>query len=159
MTRFGNKGRMKTAAVAGFPYCTITSHPTGPYHLATNNNRPKMRTALPGNAKRRKKSKRNSLRFLCDGRIITYKTAYDEGQACLLNICSGGCACGSASPVPSVQEKVLISITLEDEEDVVEAKAVVVRAVDNQFYLKFILIEPSTQNRIRTYFSWKARNQ
>jgi len=110
-------------------------------------------------ARRSRKSKRNALRLSCNGHLVTYKTAYDEGQGRLINISSGGCVFESATLPVSVQEKVLISIKLEEKENMVEAKAVVVRATEDQFAVKFILIEPSTQSLIRTYFTQQLRRK
>lgn len=114
---------------------------------------------MSNDSKRLGISKRNALRLCCNKHSVTYKTAYDEGEAHLINISSGGCFFGSATLPLSVREKVFISIKLEEEQNVVEAKAVVVRAKENKFAVKFILIEPATQSLIRTYFTQKLRNK
>ncbi|MCK5069698.1 MAG: PilZ domain-containing protein [Desulfocapsa sp.] len=104
------------------------------------------------------KSKRNALRLCCNSHVVTYKTAYDEGEACLINISSTGCLFECASLPLSVQEKILIRIKLEDEQSAIEAKAVVVRMDDKQIATEFIIVEPETQNLIRSYFTQKLRN-
>ena len=118
-----------------------------------------MKGVLVSETRRSRKSKRNALRMRCDGHPIRYKTAYDEGEGALINISSGGCVFESATLPVSVQEKVFISIELEEKESIVEAKAVVVRAEEDQCAVKFILIETPAQRLIRTYFIQKLRNK
>ncbi len=108
-------------------------------------------------SRRTKKSKRKALRLCCHKHPVTYKTAYDDGEGFLINISSGGCAFESATLALSVQEKVLVSIELDGKENIVEAKAVVVRVKENEIAVKFILIEPSSQSLIRSYFTKKLR--
>lgn len=95
----------------------------------------------------------------CDGHPVKYKTAYDEGEGALINISSGGCVLESTTLPVSVQEKVFISIKLGRKDSIVEAKAVVVRAEEDQFAVQFTLIEAPAQRLIRTYFIQKLRNK
>ena len=110
-------------------------------------------------SKQLKKSKRYALRYCCSDYTVKYKTAYDQGEACLIDISSDGCAFESATVSLSVQEKIFISLELEKKQNIIEAKAVVVRMEKNIFAVKFILIEPATQNLIRIYFAQKLRNK
>lgn len=114
---------------------------------------------MTNDPERSKKSKRNALRIACNKHLLTYKTAYDEGEAQLLNISAEGCFFELATLPLSVQEEVLISITLEKEQGIIEAKAVVVRTEKRAFAVKFILVEQETQNLIRSYFMQKLRNK
>ncbi len=114
---------------------------------------------MSNNSKSSRSSKRNALRLCCNNHSVTYKTAYDEGEAHLVNISSGGCCFESASLALSVREKILISIELEAGQNIIEAKAVIVRAQENIYAAKFILIEPATQGLIRSYFTQQLRDQ
>ncbi len=111
------------------------------------------------NDSKRKSSRRNALRWCCNKHSVKYKTEYDEGKGDLINISSGGCFFESVTLPLSVQEKVFISIKLDEEQDTVEAKAVVVRAKEDKYAVKFILIELDTQNQIRAYFTQQLRNK
>ncbi len=77
----------------------------------------------------------------------------------MVNISSGGCFFESASLPLSVREKIFISIKLEAEQNVIEAKATVVRTQEDAYAAKFILIEPGTQSLIRSYFTQQLRDQ
>jgi len=59
----------------------------------------------------------------------------------------------------SMQEKIFISLELEKKQNIIEAKAVVIRTEKNIIAVKFILIEPATQNLIRIYFAKKLRDK
>ena len=109
--------------------------------------------------KQLKKSKRHALRHCCNNYTVKYKTAYEQGEARLINISSDGCAFESATVPLSLQEKIFFSFELEEKQNIIEAKAVVVRTDKNIFAVKFILIEPETQNLIRIYFAQKLRDK
>lgn len=117
------------------------------------------KSVLVSETRRSRRSKRNALRVRCEGHSIRYKTAYDEGEGALINISSGGCVFESATLPVSVQEKVFISIELGGKDSIVEAKAVVVRAEEDQCAVQFTLIEAPAQRLIRTYFIQKLRTQ
>ena len=61
------------------------------------------------------KSKRKALRFRCRKEPITYRTAYEEGEALLKNISTDGCALEWATNPPELDERVLLRIELEGE--------------------------------------------
>lgn len=105
----------------------------------------------------RQKSRRSAFRFRCSKESVTYRTAYEDGEALLTNISTEGCALELATNPPRMNEKILVRIGLEDEEAAVEIRAQVVRAEGTEFAVKFLLIEPGTKSLIRTYFSKKLR--
>lgn len=105
----------------------------------------------------RQKSRRSAFRFRCSKEPVTYRTAYEDGEALLTNISTEGCALEWATNPPRLNEKMLVRIDLENEEAVVEIKAEVVRVEGTDFAVKFLLIEPETKSLIRTYFSRKLR--
>ena len=105
----------------------------------------------------KEQSKRSAFRFRCSKEPVTYRTAYEEGEALLKNISTDGCALEWATNPPEVDEKILLIIELEGEEAAVEIRAQVVRVEDKDFAVKFLLIEHAAKARIRNYFSRKAR--
>jgi hypothetical protein len=105
----------------------------------------------------KEQSKRSAYRFRCSKEPVTYRTAYEDGEALLKNISTDGCALEWATNPPDVDDKILLIIELVGEDTVVEIQARVVRVEDKDFAVKFILIEPAAKSRIRTYFSRKSR--
>ncbi len=104
-------------------------------------------------------SKRSAFRFRCSKEPVTYRTAYEDGEALLKNISTDGCALEWATNPPEIDEKILLIIELEGEDTVVEIQARVVRVEDKDFAVKFMLIEPEARTRIRSYFSRKSRGK
>ena len=107
----------------------------------------------------KEQSKRSAFRFRCSKEPVTYRTAYDEGEALLKNISTEGCALEWATSSPEADEKILLIIELGEKESTVEIQARVVRVKDNDFAVKFLLIEPATKTQIRNYFSRKVRGK
>ncbi len=105
----------------------------------------------------RVKSKRQALRFRCRKEPITYRTAYEDGEALLKNISTDGCALEWATNPPELGEKILLRIELEGEEQTVEIRARVVRVEGSDFAVKYLLIEPTAKTLIRSYFSRKLQ--
>jgi hypothetical protein len=114
---------------------------------------------LMKNDQNKELSERSAFRFRCSKEPVTYRTAYDEGEALLKNISTSGCALEWATNPPEADEKILLSIELEGEDSAVEIQARVVRVEDKDFAVKFLLIEPSAKTRIRSYFSRKSRGK
>jgi len=111
------------------------------------------------NDQNKEQSKRSAFRFRCSKEPVTYRTAYDEGEALLKNISTDGCALEWATSPPEYEEKILLIIELQNTDDVVEIQAQVVRVEDNDFAVKFLLIEPAAKTMIRNYFSRKLRGK
>jgi hypothetical protein len=103
----------------------------------------------------RLKSKRQALRFSCRKEPITYRTAYEDGEALLKNISTDGCALEWATNPPELGEKILLRIELEEEGQTVEIRARVVRVEGSDFAVQYLLIEPTAKSLIRSYFSRK----
>lgn len=111
------------------------------------------------NDQKKEVSKRSAFRFRCSKEPVTYRTAYDEGEALLKNISTEGCALEWATNPPEADEKILLSIELQGEDSAVEIQAWVLRVEDKDFAVKFLLIEPDAKTRIRRYFSRKSRGK
>ena len=109
------------------------------------------------NEQNKEQSKRSAFRFRCSKEPVTYRTAYEDGEALLKNISTDGCALEWATNPPEDDEKILLIIELEGEDAVVEIQARVVRVDDKDFAVKFMLVEPDAKTRIRNYFSRKSR--
>lgn len=104
------------------------------------------------------KSKRCALRFICWDQSVNYKTAYEDGEAQLLNISTSGCAFVLPTLPLSVGEKLLVSLELPDENTIFQAQGSVVR-VENEgcVAISFTLVEPEDQALMRNYFSQLMR--
>lgn len=104
------------------------------------------------------KSKRAAFRFPCHHQRVRFKTAYEDGEASLLNISTDGCALQSPSVPLSINEKILITIEPEGQEESFEARSQIVRVENNDVLgLQFTVLELSTKTQIRNYFSRKFR--
>lgn len=85
---------------------------------------------------------------------MSYKTAYDAGEALLIDISAGGCAFEQLSLSLAMHEKVLVSIVLPTESYIFQARGMVVRVDDNgRTAIKFTVVEPDDQAKIRIHFS------
>lgn len=102
-------------------------------------------------------SKRAAFRFPCSHHRVRFKTAYEDGEASLLNISTDGCALQSPSVPLAVDEKILITIEPEGQEESFEARSRVVRVEEDVLGLQFTLLEIATKTQIRNYFSKKYR--
>ncbi|GAB6191190.1 PilZ domain-containing protein [Desulfocastanea catecholica] len=105
------------------------------------------------------KSKRRALRFSCGHHQVSYKTAYDAGEAVLLNVSTVGCAFEQPSLPLSMQEKVLVSIALLGEDSVIQAQGVVVRVENGFTAICFTLLETEDQEQLIKYFAKKMRKK
>jgi hypothetical protein len=105
------------------------------------------------------KSKRLALRFPGSHQLVNYKTAYDTGEAQLINISTSGCVFLELTLPLSMQEKILVSIAFPDEDYIFQAKGVVVRVEDNCTAICFTLVEPEDQAQLRRYFSRQMRRK
>ncbi|MFW2367857.1 MAG: PilZ domain-containing protein [Desulforhopalus sp.] len=103
------------------------------------------------------KSKRAAFRFPCQHQRVRFKTAYEDGEASLLNISTDGCALQSPSVPLTINEKILITIIPEGQEESFEARSRIVRVDNDVLGLQFTVLELSTKTQIRNYFSRKFR--
>lgn len=111
------------------------------------------------NDQNKEQSKRSAFRFRCSKEPVTYRTAYDDGEALLKNISTEGCALEWATNPPEIDEKILLSIDLLEEDSVIEIQARVVRVEDKDFAVRFLLIEPAAKAMVRRYFARKSRGK
>ena len=105
------------------------------------------------------RSKRHSLRFICEKREVVLRTAYEEGTAVLVNISTKGCALIESSLLPEVNEIILISFDIpgkHGENARVEIQAEVLRLTP-QLAMRFTRIEPETKSLILNYFISESR--
>ena len=105
------------------------------------------------------KSKRSALRFPCGHQLVSYKTAYDDRQALLVNVSTEGCAFEQASLALSMQEKILLSIELPGEDAVFQAQGIVVRVSGSSAAIYFTLVEIEDRVKVRTFFSKLMRKK
>jgi len=104
------------------------------------------------------KSRRKEFRYSKFKIPVSFKTAYEEGNAQLVNISTGGCSLKDVSPCMTHKETFLLTIAPDDIERPIEAKALVLRVKGDTVAAKFIIIAPSSQNLLRSYFAKKTRN-
>lgn len=105
------------------------------------------------------KSKRCALRYPCSHQPVSYKTAYEEGEAVLLNVSTAGCAFEQLSLELSMHEKIIVSIALPEEDLVIEAQGIVVRIEDSFTAIRFTLLESEDQMQVIKYFSEMMRKK
>ena len=103
------------------------------------------------------KSKRAALRFKCMGERVRYKTAFEDGEAVLIDISTHGCALSNMSVPVDEGEIMLIVIQLQEQDAVIEMQAEVVRCTADTAATRFTIAEKATKLTIRTYFSQKMR--
>ena len=105
-------------------------------------------------------SKRGALRFPCAHHPLRYKTAYDEGQAKLINASTSGCVFEELSLPLAIRGRVLITIAFTPEKAEFQARAVVAR-VDSSgaVAVHFTVVEPESQAQLRNYFSRLMRHR
>jgi hypothetical protein len=105
-------------------------------------------------------SKRGALRFPCAHHPLRYKTAYDEGQAKLINASTTGCVFEELSLPLAIRDRVLITIALGAEKAEFQARAVVARVEGNgAVAVHFTVVEPESQAQLRNYFSRLMRRR
>lgn len=105
------------------------------------------------------RSKRMSLRFSTNEHEIQYKTAYEDGTAQLLNISGGGCALQNLDVKVQQQEKILLLIVCEDEEDPIEIGGIVLRVEGNNVAVQFSQLSEDSKQRMIKYFAKKMRQK
>ena len=105
------------------------------------------------------KSKRSALRFPCDHQLMSYKSAYDTGEAQLINISTAGCVFFELTLPLTVEQKILVSIDFPDENYTFQAQGVVVRVENDCTAVSFTLVEADDQAQLRRYFSKQIRKK
>lgn len=105
------------------------------------------------------KSRRKVFRYGNFQLPVTFKTAYDDGTAILVNISTGGCALERVAPDLCINDAFLLTIESENREHTIEAKCIVLRIDGTQTAAKFTRITDSRKSLIRNYFAGKLRNR
>ena len=105
-------------------------------------------------------SKRNSLRFnIKEEQLVWYKTAYEDGEAFLVNISTGGCSVGKPSVVVTVAEKILFSFDIHTLDEPLEIRAICVRLDVDGFAVRFLGLDDAAANRIIKLLASQARSE
>lgn len=102
-------------------------------------------------------SRRKEFRYSTFQIPVRFKTAYEDGNALLVNISTGGCALKNASPCMNLKEVFLLTIDPDDIDRPIEAKAVVLRVTGDTIAAKFTIISTTAQNLVRSYFAKKIK--
>ena len=105
------------------------------------------------------KSRRKIFRFGNFQVPVTFKTAYNDGTAQLVNISTGGCSLKNVSPELELGETVLLSIDIDNQEAPIEARGAVLRFDGKKVAIQFNLISDGSRNLIRTHFAELLRKQ
>jgi hypothetical protein len=104
-------------------------------------------------------SKRNSLRFSINEQLVSYKTAYEDGEALLANISTGGCAVYKVTVPVAEGEKLLFSFDILGSEEPLELRAICVRLEDDGFAVQFLGVDSFEANRIIKLLATCARSE
>ena len=104
-------------------------------------------------------SKRGALRFDGFGKIVRYKTEFEDGQAALANISTSGCAIEQATVELEEREKILLIIPLGSADEEVEIQARVMRAEGNTAGLQFQRVSEVNKHRILHFFVQEKRRR
>jgi len=104
-------------------------------------------------------SKRNSLRFSIKEQPVRYKTAYEDGEAFLVNISTGGCGVRKASVPVALDEKILFSFDIHSLDEPLEVRAICVRLEGDSFAVQFLGIDDVEANRIIKLLAGQARSE
>ena len=103
-------------------------------------------------------SKRNSLRFHFKEELqVSYKTAYKDGEALLVNISTGGCVVKKASIPVEVDEKILFCFAIQSLPKPLEIQAVCVRLDGDSFAAKFVGVDGGNESRVVKLLAAQAR--
>ena len=105
------------------------------------------------------KSRRKGFRYGNFEIPVTFKTAYSDGNALLVNISTGGCCLKKASPGLEPGDRFLLAVALDDITAPLEARGVVLRVEGEYAAARFVVISDGTQNQIRLRFAEIMRNQ
>ncbi len=104
-------------------------------------------------------SKRLSLRFNAGGHTLRYKTEFEDGTGVIENISAGGCALKTVDIALVLHEKILLLLSVDPQEEVVEIGAQVVRVEDDSIAVQFTDISEEKKQQIVKYFAGLQRQQ
>lgn len=103
-------------------------------------------------------SKRSALRYKCENETVLIRTAYDDGEAKLINVSTSGCAISSPSVQLALHDKVLLVFSAKNEESI-QIQARIIRIDANEIGAEFTIIEPESADLLRSHFSLKQRER
>jgi hypothetical protein len=104
-------------------------------------------------------SKRGALRIPGYDRPLSYRTDYDDGEAELVNISTSGCAIHKTSTELSDNDKILLSIVLDDPKSPIQIQASVIRAEGDGYGLHFLHMEDDLKGLLIRFFAQENRRQ
>jgi c-di-GMP-binding flagellar brake protein YcgR len=102
-------------------------------------------------------SKRSALRFNGYNKPVRYKTEFEDGQATIVNISTGGCALDQTTVELTERERILLTITFDSPDNTVEIQALVVRSEKETAGLQFQRVSEVNKQRILHFFASQAR--
>lgn len=108
--------------------------------------------------KKRKKSRRASLRYKFHDFEIRYMAKGVLGRGKLLNISLGGCSVASISDPVETGQDILVAVEFENLERPLECKGKVLRAQDDAFSASFFEIDAPEGTNLSTLFAQGSRN-
>ncbi|MBN2429266.1 MAG: PilZ domain-containing protein [Deltaproteobacteria bacterium] len=106
--------------------------------------------------------KRNGLRLYLKNKPVEYLLNNMAGQGQVINISTSGCAVETEADQPSVGTETLIRIGFkdrDDEEEVFDIKAEVVRGNEDSFAVKFVDLEGERKDRLWSYLTHEAQKE
>lgn len=102
-------------------------------------------------------SKRTALRWSGLNRQLTYKTDYEDGEARLVNISTSGCAISNTTTELRIDQKILLTITLDAPEQQIQTRALVIRKETEGFGLQFLHLAENIKQQLFRYFAIENR--
>ncbi|MFV0438121.1 MAG: PilZ domain-containing protein [Desulfopila sp.] len=104
-------------------------------------------------------SRRSALRFPGNDRPVFFRTDYEEGESRLVNISTGGCAMQKPTLELQKEQKVLLSLELDEPGQMVDFQAVVVRLNAELVSLQFLHVEEDIRRRLVLFFAREANRR
>lgn len=104
-------------------------------------------------------SKRSALRFPGYDRHLTFKTDYEDGEAALVNISSSGCMIRNPSCKLQLNQKILLTIALDEADNAIQIQALVKREDMGNFGLHFRLTDDQLKQQLARFFAQEHRRR
>jgi len=100
---------------------------------------------------------RKGLRFQIAPRTLRYRAKDQEGEALISDISAGGCFAVEATAILSPNDLVLVFLDFIDPENILEIEALVLRAEEREFALKFLNVSDELHIKIVKFFAADIR--
>lgn len=104
-------------------------------------------------------SQRGALRFPGGDRLLNYITDYENGEARLVNISTSGCAISEATTELIPDQKILVTLNLEEPVKQLQVQAAVIRVQEDGVALRFLHLEEKTKRHLIRFFAKENRRQ